>query len=190
MEEAEAQYVLSMKSSFILFISQNVCSVIIVGTPYRSLPMLQYEGLILAQSMTIARFLAKKVAYCSMHIALVRDTPAPVVRSLISQAGLGGQGDMEQAQADMIVDSVNDVQACKKNFKVCQALHLDSSSAIMVLSVTSKIRFAKDKGERSVLAKNFVETILPGFLSLNEAILAERGGMHFAGNTVCMREQY
>ncbi len=50
---------------------------------------------------------------------------------------------------------------------------------------TSKIRFAKEKEEKAKIALNFVDAILPGFLSLNEEILAQRGeGRHFAGNDV------
>lgn len=51
------------------------------NTPQGVLPVLEYDGKELSQSVTIARFLAK-------------------------QAGLAGRNEWEQAQADMIVDNV------------------------------------------------------------------------------------
>ena len=53
-------------------------------TPYGSLPLLEWNGECLAQSMAIARFVAKEV-------------------------GLAGRCNMECAQVDEIVDAVNDL---------------------------------------------------------------------------------
>ena len=53
-------------------------------TPYGSLPLLEWNGVVLAQSLAIARFVAKEV-------------------------GLAGRNPMECAQVDEIVDAVNDM---------------------------------------------------------------------------------
>ena len=53
-------------------------------TPYGSLPLLEWDGVRIAQSMAIARFLAKEV-------------------------GLAGRNNLEAAQVDEIVDAVNDI---------------------------------------------------------------------------------
>merc|ERR1712066_39981 len=53
-------------------------------TPYGSLPLLEWDGVCIAQSMAIARFLAKEV-------------------------GLAGRNSIEAAQIDEIVDAVNDI---------------------------------------------------------------------------------
>ncbi|TRY72349.1 hypothetical protein TCAL_08165 [Tigriopus californicus] len=52
--------------------------------PFRSLPVLHWDGEVIGQSLTIARFVAKK-------------------------AGLAGNTDIEQARADAIVDAVSDI---------------------------------------------------------------------------------
>ena len=54
------------------------------NTPYGSLPLLEWDGVVLAQSLTIARFIAKEV-------------------------GLAGGNVIERAQVDEIVDAVNDM---------------------------------------------------------------------------------
>ncbi len=54
------------------------------ATPFHSLPVLTWDGEVIGQSMTIARFLAKKV-------------------------GLDGKTDLEQAKCDAIVDQCVDV---------------------------------------------------------------------------------
>ena len=53
-------------------------------TPYGSLPVMEWNGEVMAQSVTIARFVAKEV-------------------------GLAGRNNMECAQVDEIVDAVNDI---------------------------------------------------------------------------------
>ena len=57
-------------------------------TPLGTLPVLEYNGNKLTQSITIARFLAKEV-------------------------GIVGKNNMEQAKADMVVDTIVDVQGGK-----------------------------------------------------------------------------
>ena len=61
-------------------------------TPYGSLPLLEWDGVRIAQSMAIARFLAREV-------------------------GLTGRNSLEAAQIDEVVDAVNDIaQAGAKAF--------------------------------------------------------------------------
>ena len=52
--------------------------------PLGQIPVLEYDGTVLSQSLTIARFLAKEF-------------------------GLAGKDNLEQAQADMIIDTGNDL---------------------------------------------------------------------------------
>ena len=52
--------------------------------PYGQLPILEYNGEVLCQSITIARFLAKEF-------------------------GLAGDTSLESAQADEVVDSITDI---------------------------------------------------------------------------------
>jgi glutathione S-transferase len=56
--------------------------------PLGQLPALEYDGAVLSQSLTIARFLAKEF-------------------------GLAGKNNLEQAQADMIIDAGNDLANCE-----------------------------------------------------------------------------
>merc|ERR1712025_202802 len=61
-------------------------------TPYGSLPLLEWDGTCVAQSMAIARFLAREV-------------------------GLAGRNNLEGAQIDEIIDAINDMaQAGAKAF--------------------------------------------------------------------------
>merc|ERR1711971_1203854 len=53
-------------------------------TPYGGLPLLEWDGVCIAQSMAIARFLAREV-------------------------GLAGRNSLEAAQVDEVVDAVNDI---------------------------------------------------------------------------------
>ena len=68
--------------------------------PYGKLPILEYNGEVLCQSITIARFLAK-------------------------QFGLAGDTSLESAQADEVVDSITDIfdvvaQAIRKSRTVSE----------------------------------------------------------------------
>ena len=53
-------------------------------TPYGSLPLLEWDGTVIAQSMAVARFIAREV-------------------------GLAGRCNMESAQIDEIIDAINDM---------------------------------------------------------------------------------
>jgi glutathione S-transferase len=61
---------------------------LVSDTPFGQVPLLEYDGQLLSQSISIARFLAKKT-------------------------GLHGKDDLEQARADMIVDYVTDFNNSK-----------------------------------------------------------------------------
>ena len=68
--------------------------------PYGQLPILEYNGEVLCQSITIARFLAKEF-------------------------GLAGNTSLESAQADEVVDSITDIadviaQAIRKSRTVSE----------------------------------------------------------------------
>ena len=54
------------------------------STPYGSLPLLEWDGTCIAQSMAVARFIARQV-------------------------GLAGRNDLESAQIDEIIDAINDL---------------------------------------------------------------------------------
>ena len=58
----------------------------LTATPLGQVPALEYDGVWLSQSLTIARFLAKEF-------------------------GLAGKNNLEQAQADMVIDAGNDLAA-------------------------------------------------------------------------------
>ena len=58
-----------------------------IGMPFGQIPVLEVDGEVIAQSTSIARFLAKEF-------------------------GLAGKDHLEQAQADMVVDACNDLIDC------------------------------------------------------------------------------
>lgn len=60
----------------------------IAETPWGQLPILEYEGATIAQTMTICRFVAKK-------------------------AGLAGNNALEQAQMDMVADKCDEYTTSK-----------------------------------------------------------------------------
>ena len=76
-------------------IANNICCILPVSiifipfcffsadTPLGKIPVLEYDGAVLSESLTIARFLAKEF-------------------------GLAGKDNLAQAQADMTMDAAND----------------------------------------------------------------------------------
>ena len=101
-------------------------------TPFGQLPLLTWEGETISQSMACSRFLAKKV-------------------------GLAGRTDLEQAQADEIVDVVQDL-----------------------INTMASLYFAKDEEGM----KKFTEVTRAAALANLEKKLESRGGQHFAGNAL------
>ena len=101
-------------------------------TPFGQLPLLTWEGETISQSMACSRFLAK-------------------------QAGLAGRTYLEQAQADEIVDVVQDLN-----------------------NKTASLYFAKDEEGM----KKFREVTRAAALANLEKKLESRGGQHFAGNAL------
>lgn len=103
---------------------------------FGSMPYVEYDGETIGQSTTVARFLAKK-------------------------AGLAGRNELEQAQADMIVDYIQD----------------------WFQSGVAGLYFGKDLAGKTEAAKKIFEW-LPPFLDRLEGILKKNGGKHFAGCSV------
>ena len=102
-------------------------------TPYGSVPVLEWDGCTVAQSVSIARFIAKEV-------------------------GLGGRTNLEAAQADEIVDAINDL-----------------------LEGVVNTHF---KGSDEAAKKKFLSETLPNGFAKMEARLCNRGGQYFAGNAL------
>merc|ERR1711972_1220129 len=102
------------------------------STPFGQLPVLKWDGVELAQSVACARFIAREV-------------------------GLAGKTSMEQAQADEIVDVIQDL-----------------------VNTWVKLYFAKDEAA----LKNFADVTLTTALGQLEKKLESRGGKHFVGNAL------
>jgi len=97
-------------------------------TPFGQLPVLEVDGKKLCQSNTCARYLAR-------------------------QFKLAGKTELEQAQADMIVDCLE-----------------DSTKPILTFM------FEKDETKKAELKKKYVEEQLPQFLTQLEALLKSNHG--------------
>jgi glutathione S-transferase len=95
--------------------------------------MLVYDGVVVAQSLAIARFVAKK-------------------------ANLAGEDDLEQFQADSVIELV-------RNFQIgfYKTFHVDDKKAA---------------------AAKFLAENVPRFLANAEKWLKEHGGVYFVGNQV------
>jgi len=98
------------------------------STPFGQLPVLEFDGKKLCQSNTCARYLAR-------------------------QFKLAGKTDLEQAQADMIVDCLE-----------------DSTKPMLTFF------FEKDEAKKAADKKKYVEEQLPSFLALLEKLLKENHG--------------
>lgn len=98
------------------------------GTPFGQLPVLEVDGVKLCQSNTCARFLARKF-------------------------NLAGKTEIDQAQADMIVDCLED-------------------SIKPILSFFHE----KDETRKAESKKKYLEEQLPAFLTLLEALLKSNHG--------------
>lgn len=119
--------------------------------------MLEYGDIKLAQSITIARYMAKKT-------------------------GLAGDTDEEQAFADMIVDHISDQFAGEA--RICFVLN---SLFIMLQKksvVVMRIFSASTPEMRLDLAKEIYKKKIPTFLKYAEDFLMDMGGTHFTGNKV------
>jgi len=101
-------------------------------TPFGQLPILNWDGEELCQSMACARFVAREV-------------------------GLAGKTSLEQAQADEIVDVIQDL-----------------------VNTWVKLYFAKDEAA----LKNFADVTVTAALGQLEKKLESRGGKHFVGNAL------
>merc|ERR1719370_2039487 len=103
-------------------------------------PVLTVDGTTLAQSMTIARYLAREY-------------------------GLNGGSNLENAQAEEIVDVINDLQ---------QAIYT--------------AMFVKDPAEKEEKMGEVTSKTLPQGLLRLEKVLVARGGQFFAGNAFTWAE--
>ena len=97
------------------------------------LPLLEVEGHTLAQSLTIARYLAR-------------------------QHGLAGKTEIAAAEADMVIDSLEDL-----------------------LRPAASMMREKDEEKQAEMKRNFSEEIFPAWLSTLEKLLTKRGGEYLAG---------
>ena len=102
------------------------------NTPFGQLPILNWEGVEVCQSMACARFIAREV-------------------------GLAGNSSLEQAQADEVVDVIQDL-----------------------INAWVKLYFAKDEAG----LKKFGEETLQTALGQLEKKLESRGGQYFVGNNL------
>lgn len=98
------------------------------NTPFGQLPLLEFDDTLLAQSNAMARLLAKRF-------------------------DLAGKTDVEQAVADMIVDSNEDM-------------------ARPLLAAT----FEPDEAKKAEMKKKFVADVLPKYLENMEKLLKSNGG--------------
>merc|ERR1712168_286901 len=103
---------------------------------YGQLPKLEYKGTILYQSVTIARFLAKEV-------------------------GIGGNSNLEKAQADEVADAVTDIQ-----------------------NAIYGAFFEKDEAAKAEKMKKVTEETIPKGLANLEKVLEKRGGQFFCWKCV------
>jgi len=100
-------------------------------TPWGTLPVLEYDGKVIGQSLSMARFLANEL-------------------------GLAGKTNLEKAQADEIVDAINDL-----------------------VIKQAQLYFAKDE---EGMKKHLGETI-PTILGSMEKTLTSRGGYYLVGGS-------
>ncbi|XP_078702009.1 hematopoietic prostaglandin D synthase-like [Branchiostoma floridae x Branchiostoma belcheri] len=104
------------------------------NTPFGHLPILEVDGVTLSESVTIARFVAKR-------------------------AGLVGEGDVQQARVDMVVDAVRDI------FGKVAALFTE-----------------KDDTKKDELIKELAEKTLPTFSNGAEKLANPSG--YFIGDSL------
>jgi len=103
-----------------------------IKPPFGQVPILEVDGVVLCQTKACDRFLAKK-----FHLA--------------------GKTELEQAQADMIVDCLEDTA-----------------------NPITPYFFEKDETKKAEGKKKYVEETLPGYLTYLEAILvSNHGGDHY-----------
>lgn len=106
------------------------------STPAGQLPVLEVDGIQICQSMAIARFLANKF-------------------------GLAGTTPLEKAQADMVVDCVQDF-----------------------FTAIVKVHFEKNEEVKKELGEKMKTETAPAFLKTMTAILTKNGGHYMVGKGV------
>ena len=119
--------------------------------PYGQLPSLKYDGEVICTSMAIARW------GLSGH----SDTVIASCRFLADKFGLAGNTNLERAQADEIVDTVNDL-----------------------VNKRIKAMFETNEEKKIELMRELMSELIPATLGRLETRLKERGGQFFAGNNL------
>jgi len=128
-----------------------------IETPLGQVPVLEYNGEVLSQSITIARFLAKEF-------------------------GLAGKTNLEQAQADMVCDAASDLVAGKIQISFERTLFLIIAvRKCDLIPAMYQTMFEKDEEKKKTLEQTFKTEQLPSFVTKMEGLLDSRGGKHFAG---------
>jgi len=110
------------------------------NTPYGQVPLLTWDGEEIAQSMAITRFLA-------------------------AEFNLKGRNNLESAQIDEIVDTIEDA-----------------------INVTIKTHFEEDAAKKAEKIKNLNETTVLPMLAAVEKRLIQRGGQFLVGNTLSLAD--
>lgn len=126
--------------------------------PTGQVPALEYNGRLLCQSMTIARFVARE-----FHLA--------------------GKDNWEMAQADMVVDCISDLSQ-SMTFAIGVPSALQKWRAIMSFHALWLADFMgavteKDEEKKKVMMKDFESDHFTPFTRKLETILAENGGGPF-----------
>ena len=129
-------------------------------TPFGQLPNLEVDGKVLAQSFSIARFLAK-------------------------EHGLAGKDHWEQAEADMYVDCVGDMIGGECQSRLFKLYVLCCLCLFFFLPSALRPTFAEqdESKKKELLTKINSETIQP-LLAKIEKHLADNGNSYLVGKSV------
>ena len=132
--------------------------------PGGQLPVLEIDGIKIGQSITIARYLANK-----FHLA--------------------GKTDIEKAQADMILDCIQDIGNGKFLFHKLSNLYFSTAnifdSNFLYLELL-RAKFQQKEEIKKELSEKITTQSMPSFLNNLTKILEENGGNYMVGNEVGM----
>ena len=136
-------------------ISFSLC----VGFPFRSLPVVEWDGEMVGQSVNVAKFVARKV-------------------------GVAGDNDVEMARSEAFVDF---------SIEMVESESGDVRSMLIMFVMTFflfpeyfETRFEKDAARKAALIETLVNTALPNYLEVAEALLKGRGGKFATGNKLSL----
>ena len=135
---------------------------IILDTITGTLPILEYNGTTISQSITIARFLAKEF-------------------------NLAGKNRIEEAQADMIVDCVADLLNGKFSVpKMRKSYSLENKIFIDFIAASQILIKEKDENRKAEMMKTFQTEAIPNAIKMFEKLLSANGGKFFVGKEVVL----